>query len=177
MFRRPSPEFVRHRRAKSAYDRSGNLLEETQVDRTEIITDESVEFVRQPDGRWRWHACTPEAADLLATELGAPSMLSFKTKFEAAADVAVHAEAERDATGRLVMTRDYIRRMVSAIALPCAACADVYFGSVYWHRRDGDGANWGVDIVNGTGDFDGCLECVAVAREDLRRLYAIVDEE
>jgi hypothetical protein len=147
------------------------------VDRSEIITDESVEFMRQPDGRWRWHARTPEAAHVLATELGAPSMLSFKTRFEAAADVAVHADAERDATGRLVMTRDYIRRMVSAIALPCAACADVYFGSVYWHRRDSNGANWGVDIVNGTGDFDGCLECVAVAREDLRRLYSIVDEE
>ena len=147
------------------------------MDRSEIITDESVEFVRQSDGRWRWHARTPEAADLLAIELGAPSMLSFKTKFEAAADVAVHADAERDGTGRLVMTRDYIRRMVSAIALPCAECADVYFGSVFWHRRDGDGANWGVDIVNGTGDFDGCLECVAIARADLRRLYSIVDEE
>ena len=146
------------------------------MDRSEIITDDSVEFVRQPDGRWRWHARTPEAAELLATEPGAPSMLSFKTTFEAAADVAVHADAERDATGRLVMTRDYIRRMVSAIALPCAACADVYFGSVYWHRRDGSGANWGVDIVNGSGDFDGCLDCVAAAREDLRRLYSIVDE-
>ena len=147
------------------------------MERSEIITDESVEFVRQPDGRWRWHARTPEAADLLATPLDAPSMLSFKTQFEAAADVAVHADAERDATGRLVMTRDYIRRMVSAIALPCAECADVYFGSVYWHRRDGHGANWGVDIVNGTGDFGGCLDCVATARDALRRLYAIVDEQ
>jgi len=147
------------------------------VDPTDVITDESVEFVRQADGRWRWHARTPEAADLLATALDAPSMLSFKTKFEAAADVAVHADAERDGTGRLVMTRDYIRRMISAVALPCAACADVYFGSVYWHRRDADGANWGVDIVNGAGDFDGCLECVAAAREELRRLYSIVDEE
>ena len=147
------------------------------MDPTDVITDESVEFVRQADGRWRWHARTPEAADLLATALDAPSMLSFKTKFEAAADVAVHADAERDGTGRLVMTRDYIRRMISAVALPCAACADVYFGSVYWHRRDADGANWGVDIVNGAGDFDGCLECVAAAREELRRLYSIVDEE
>ena len=147
------------------------------MERSEIITDESVEFVRQPDGRWRWHARTPEAADLLATALHAPSMLSFKSTFEAAADVAVHADAERDRTGRLVMTRDYIRRMVSAIAMPCDECADVYFGSVYWHRRDGGGANWGVDIVNGTGDFAGCLECVATAREDLRRLYSIVDEE
>ena len=146
------------------------------MERSEIITDESVEIVRQPDGRWRWHARTPEAAELLATALGAPSMLSFKSTFEAAADIAVHADAVRDATGRLVMTRDYIRRMVSAIALPCDTCADVYFGSVYWHPRDGSGANWGVDIVNGTGDFDGCLDCVAAAREDLRRLYAIVDE-
>jgi len=153
------------------------LLKETHVDPTEIITDESVEFVRQDDGRWRWHARTPQAAEMLATALDAPSMLSFKSTFEAAADVAVHADAERDATGRLVMTRDYIRRMISAIALPCEACADIYFGSVYWHKRDADGANWGVDIVNGSGDFAGCLDCVAAAREDLRRLYSILDEE
>jgi hypothetical protein len=49
-------------------------------------------------------------------------------------------------------------------------------GSVFWHPRDASGANWGVDIANGTGDFDGCLDCVAAAREQLRRLYAIVDE-
>jgi hypothetical protein len=146
------------------------------VHSSDIITDESVEFVRQADGRWRWHPRTPEAADLLATPLDTPSMLSFKSTFEAAADVAVHADARRDGTGRLVMTRDYIRRMISAIAMPCDACADVYFGSVYWHPRDAGGANWGVDIVNGTGDFDGCLECVAAARAELRRLYAIADE-
>ena len=146
------------------------------MDRSEIITDESVEFLRQADGRWRWHARTAEAAALLGTAPDAPSMLSFKTAMEAAADVAVHADAERDATGRHVMTREYIRRMISAIALPCASCADVYFGGVYWHKRDADGANWGVAIMNGTGDFDGCLECVASAREELRRLYSIVDE-
>ena len=74
------------------------------------------------------------------------------------------------------MTRDYIRRMISAVALPCAACADVFFGGVYWHRRDADGANWGVAIMNGDGDHDGCLACVADTREELRRLYSIVDE-
>jgi hypothetical protein len=146
------------------------------VDRGDIITDESVEFVRQADGRWRWHARTAAAADLLGIAVDAASMLSFKTPMEAAADVAVHADAARDATGRQVMTRDYLRRMISAIALPCAACADVYFGGVYWHRRDASGANWGVAIMNGSGDFDGCLECVAGAREELRRLYSIVDE-
>jgi hypothetical protein len=146
------------------------------VDRSEIITDESVEFVRQADGRWRWHARTPDAAALLGIARDAPSMLSFKSAMEAAADVAVHADARRDATGRHVMTRDYLRRMISAIALPCASCTDVFFGGVYWHRRDAAGANWGVSIMNGTGDFDGCLECVAAAREELRRLYSIVDE-
>ena len=146
------------------------------MDRSEIITDESVEFVRQADGRWRWHARTPAAAALLGTAQDAPSMLSFKSEMEAAADLAVHADAQRDATGRQVMTRDYLRRMISAIALPCASCADVFFGGVYWHRRDADGANWGVAIMNGSGDFDGCLECVAAAREELRRLYSIVDE-
>ncbi len=146
------------------------------MDRSEIITDDSVEFLRQPDGRWRWHARTAEAAELLGIAVDAPSMLSFKTAMEAAADVAVHADAVRDATGRHVMTREYIRRMISAIALPCEACADVYFGGVYWHPRDANGANWGVAIMNGTGDFDGCLECVAGQREALRRLYSIVDE-
>ncbi|MEO5688252.1 MAG: hypothetical protein ABIR54_12910 [Burkholderiaceae bacterium] len=150
--------------------------EETHVDRSEIITDESVEFVRQAGGRWRWHARTVSAADLLGIAVNAPSMLSFKTAIEAAADVAVHAEADRDTTGRHIMTRDYIRRMISAVALPCDACADVFFGGVYWHKRDSDGANWGVAIMNGTGDFDGCLECVAGAREELRRLYSIIDE-
>ena len=146
------------------------------MDRSEIITDDSVEFVRQADGRWRWHARTPAAAGVLGIALDAPSMLSFKTALEAAADVAVHADAALDATGRHVMTREYIRRMISAIALPCAACADVFFGGVYWHRRDAAGANWGCAIMNGTGDFDGCLECVATAREELRRRYSIVDE-
>ena len=145
------------------------------MERSEIITDESVEFVRQPDGRWRWHARTAQAADLLGIAVDVPSMLSFKSAMEAAAAVAVHADAERDATGRHVMTREYIRRMISAIALPCEACADVFFGGVFWHKRDADGANWGVAIMNGTGDFDGCLECVAGAREELRRLYSIVD--
>ena len=151
-------------------------LEETRVDRSEIITDDSVEFIRQADGRWRWHARTTIAADLLGMTVDAPSMLSFKTAMEAAADVAVHAEAERDATGRHVMTRDYIRRMISAIALPCDNCAHVFFGGVFWHQRDAAGANWGVAIMNGTGDFDGCLACVASVREELRRLYAVVDE-
>lgn len=146
------------------------------MDRSEIITDESVEFLRQIDGRWRWHARTPDAADLLGIAKDAPSLLSFKSAMEAAADVAVHADAQRDATGRHVMTRDYLRRMISAIALPCDNCVDVFFGGVYWHRRDAAGANWGVAIMNGTGDFDGCLECVGAAREQLRRLYSIVDE-
>lgn len=144
---------------------------------SEIITDESVDFVRQHDGRWRWHARTAASAHLLGIAVDAPSMLSFKTAMEAAADVAVHVDAPRDATGRLVMTRDYVRRMISAIALPCPACADVFFGGVYWHKRDATGANWGVAIMNGHGDFDGCLACVAEARDELRRLYAIVDED
>ena len=146
------------------------------MDRSEIITDDSVDFVRQPDGRWRWHARTPEAADLLGVAVDAPSMLSFRSAMEAAADVAVHADAQRDATGRQVMTRDYIRRMISAIALPCEACADVFFGGVYWHPREAGGANWSVAIMNGSGDFDGCLACVAGARDELRRLYSVVDE-
>jgi hypothetical protein len=146
------------------------------VSRSDIINDDSVEFVRQEDGRWRWIARTQAAAELLGLAIDTPSMLSFKNAFEASADVAVHADAAYDATGRQVMTRDYLRRMISAIARPCDSCADVYFGGVFWHKRDGEGANWGVAIMNGTGDFDGCLECVAAAREDLRRRYSILDE-
>ncbi len=143
---------------------------------SDILNDESVEFVRQEDGRLRWIARTAAAAELLGLPQDTPSLLSFKNEFEASADVAVHADATHDATGRQVMTRDYLRRMISAIARPCDACADVYFGGVYWHKRDDSGANWGVDIANGGGDFHGCLECVAAMREDLRRRYAIVDE-
>lgn len=146
------------------------------MSRSDIINDESVAFVRQDDGRWRWIPRTQPAAELLGLAVDTPSMLSFKNEFEAAADVAVHADAAYDATGRQVMTRDYLRRMISAIARPFDSCTDVYFGGVYWHQRDADGANWGVAIMNGNGDFDGCLACVAAAREDLRRRYSIVDE-
>jgi hypothetical protein len=166
-----------HAVAKIAYDPSSSRMpRETRVERSEVITDDSVEFVRQAGGRWRWHARTASAAERLGIALDAPSMLSFKTPVEAAADVAVHAEARRDATGRQVMTRDYLRRMISAIALPCDACADVFFGGVYWHKRDAGGANWGVAIMNGSGDYDGCLACVSATREELRRLYSIIDE-
>jgi hypothetical protein len=146
------------------------------VSHSDILNDESVQFVRQEDGRLRWIARTPQAAELLGRPPGEQSLLSFKNEFEASADVAVHADAAHDATGRQVMTRDYLRRMISAIARPCEACADVYFGGVFWHPRDAEGANWTVDIGSGTGDFTGCLECVASARENLRRHYSIVDE-
>ena len=128
------------------------------------MTDESVEVVQDADGRWRWTAPAPGGA------------ISFKTKAEAFADAALHAGAPLDDTGRRVMSKDYLRHLVSAIAQPCAACADVYFGGVYWHRRGPDGANWGVAIMNGAGDHDGCLACVHAGREDLRRRYAIADE-
>ncbi len=126
--------------------------------------DGTIEVDQGEDARWRWVAPAPGG------------LLSFKTREEALADAALHAAAPRDATGRLVMGKDYLRRLVSAIALPCEACADVYFGGVYWHRRGPDGANWGVAIMNGAGDHAGCLACVHDAREALRRRYAIVDE-
>jgi hypothetical protein len=132
------------------------------------MTDESVEIVQGDDERWRWRAAAQDGA--------VAGVLSFKSRAEAFADAALHAQAPRDHTGRLVMSKDYVRRLISAIALPCAACADVYFGGVYWHRRGADGANWGVAIMNGAGDHQGCLDCVQAAREELRRRYAIVDE-
>jgi len=128
-----------------------------------------VDVVQDAAGRWRWIPRVPGA-------VGAPSLLAFKTAQEAADDAALHAGAALDATGRRVMSRDYLRRMISAIALPCAACADVYFGGVYWHRRDADGANWGVAIMNGAGDHAGCTACVHEGREDLRRRFSITDE-
>ena len=106
------------------------------MDRSEIITDDSVEFVRQAMGAGAGTRARPRRPSCSGSRMDAPSMLSFKSAMEAAADVAVHADAERDTTGRHVMTRDYLRRMISAIALPCDSCADVFFGSVYWHQRD-----------------------------------------
>ena len=132
------------------------------------MTDESVEVVQGDDERWRWRAAAQDGAVV--------GVLSFNGRAEALADAALHAQAPRDPTGRLVMSKEYVRRLISAIALPCAACEDVYFGGVYWHRRGADGANWGVAIMNGAGDHQGCLDCVQAAREELRRRYAIVDE-
>jgi hypothetical protein len=128
------------------------------------MADGSVEVVQGEDERWRWTAPAPGG------------VLSFKTRAEAFAAAALHAAAPCDATGRRVMSKDYLRRLISAVALPCSACADVYFGGVYWHRRGADGANWGVAIMSGAGDCDGCLACVHAGREALRRRYAIVDE-
>ncbi len=135
-----------------------------RIESTKNMTHASVEVVQGEDERWRWTAPAPGG------------VLAFKTRAEAFADASLHAAAPRDATGRIVMSKDYLRRLVSAIALPCAACTDVYFGGVYWHRRDADGANWGVAIMNGDGDHAGCLACVHAGREALRRRYAIVDE-
>ena len=132
------------------------------------MTDESVEVVQGDDERWRWRAAAQDGAVV--------GVRSFNSRTEAFADAALHAQAPRDSTGRLVMSKEYVRRLISAIALPCAACEDVYFGGVYWHRRGADGANWGVAIMNGAGDHQGCLDCVQAAREELRRRYAIVDE-
>ena len=143
---------------------------------SDILDDAAIEFVQQEDGRWRWIVRTAQASARLGLPVDTPSMLSFRNEFEASADVAVHADAPRDASGRQVMTRDYLRRMISAVARTCPACADVYFGGVYWHRRDASGANWGVDVANGEGDYAACLASMAAAREDLRRRYSIADE-
>ncbi len=135
------------------------------------------EIVQGRDGHWRWHvppqSATGESVDALPTFR---SPLAFRTREEATADIALHASSTRDASGRQVMPKDYLRRLISALALPCDECADVYFGGVYWHRRDADGANWGVAIMNGAGDHDACSACVLAAKEDLRRRFSIVDE-
>jgi len=144
-----------------------------KVTRSETTTTNAQPTATQDgDGRWRWHA--PDGDPQPA---GSPrSLMAFKSRAEALADFALHVGAPRDATGRRVMSKDYLRRMISAVALPCEACADVFFGGVYWHRRGADGANWGVAIMNGAGDYPGCTACVFEAKEDLRRRYAIVDE-
>jgi hypothetical protein len=138
------------------------------------MTVEAIELIQGVDGRWRWaaHASAPPGGPGAA----AAALLSFKSRDEAAADALLHANAPRDATGRQVMSKDYLRRLISAIALPCESCVDVYFGGVYWHRRDREGANWGVAIMNGAGDHGGCLACVQDAREALRARYSIADE-
>jgi hypothetical protein len=76
----------------------------------------------------------------------------------------------------VVLSKDHLRKLISAIALPCKACVDVYFGGVYWYRRDAEGCNWGVAIMNGAGDHTACLDCVRAAKAELRHRYAIADE-
>lgn len=135
------------------------------------MDDRPVEIAQDSSGRWRWSL--GEGSSAGGREAG---HVAFRTREDAATDFALHARGLKDATGRLVMPKDHLRKMISAIALPCAACADVYFGGVYWIRRDAGGCNWGVAIMNGAGDYEGCLECVEAGREELRRRYAIVDE-
>lgn len=115
-------------------------------------------------GRWRW-----EPAD------GALAPC-FRSIDEALADRALRLSAPTDTTGRRVLPKEHLRKLISAVALPCPACADVYFGGVYWHRRDAGGCNWSVGIMNGDGDREACLAAVLVARTELRRRYAIADE-
>ena len=124
------------------------------------------EPVQDADGRWRWEA--PGDAVALA--------LSVRSRDEALADRALRLEARLDASGRRVLPKEHLRKLISAFALPCAACVDVFFGGVYWHPRDAGGCNWSVGIMSGCGDRDACMACVLEAKTELRRRFAIEDE-
>ena len=122
------------------------------------------EVVQDADGRWRWELA------------GRALALSFRSRDEALADRALRLDARLDATGRRILPKEHLRKLISAVALPCAACVDVFFGGVYWHPRDAGGCNWSVGIMNGAGDYDGCMDCVLEAKTELRRCFAIEDE-
>lgn len=125
--------------------------------------------VRQfENGRWGWATAEASGADPLA--------LLFRTRDDAIVDRALRQAAPIDDTGRRVLPREHLRKLVSVIAQVCAACNDVYFGGVYWHPRDAGGCNWSVSIMNGHGDHVACLAAVESACDELRRHYAIVDE-
>ena len=126
--------------------------------------DAAPPVVQGADGRWRWES------DTLAARPG------FRSRDEALADRALRHGAPVDATGRAVLPKEHLRKLISAFALPCAACVDVFFGGVYWHPRDAGGCNWSVGIMSGCGDRDACMACVLEAKTELRRRFAIEDE-
>ncbi len=131
------------------------------------MQDTPVDTIQDDSGRWRWVVPSTPAEG---------ACVSFRTREDAVADFEIHARAPRDGTGRRVLSKQYLRKLVSALALPCAACADVFFGGVYWYRRDEEGCNWGVAIMNGAGDHAGCLACMHAGKAELRRRYSIADE-
>jgi hypothetical protein len=133
-----------------------------------MTSSASLAFVQDDDGRWRWRAGPAVGGSL--------SPLSFATPEEARADALLHSQAPRDASGRLVLPKDYLRRLVSALATACDACTDVYFGGVYWHPRDAGGANWNVAIMSGEGDRAACMAKVQEPCEALRRRFSVIDE-
>jgi hypothetical protein len=122
------------------------------------------EVVQGADGRWRW-----EPVD------AAPG-LSFRDRDDAVADRTLRHRAPLDASGRGVLPKDHLRKLVSAIAQGCPGCADVYFGGVFWHPRDAGGCNWSVGIMSGPGDHAACRAGVLAAKAALRHRYAIADE-
>ena len=122
------------------------------------------EVAQGADGRWRWD------------DQGVAAGLGFRSRDEALADRALRHSAALDTSGRAVLPKEHLRKLISAAAQSCAACVDVYFGGVYWHPRDAGGCNWSVGIMGGGGDHAGCLAGVLVVKDELRRRYAIADE-
>ena len=149
------------------HELTGPTTQRAAHDDSEPATDASTaptEVVQGADGQWRWEPP------------GGALALSFRSRDEALADRELRLAARLDATGRRILPKEHLRKLISAVALPCAACVDVFFGGVYWHPRDAGGCNWSAGIMNGAGDYDGCLACVLEAKSELRRRYAIEDE-
>jgi len=122
------------------------------------------EVAQSADGRWRWD------------DQGIAAAAGFRSRDEALADRALRHAAPQEASGRAVLPKEHLRKLISAAAQSCAACADVYFGGVYWHPRDAGGCNWSVGIMGGSGDHAACLAGLLVVKDELRRRYAIADE-
>jgi hypothetical protein len=130
------------------------------------------EVIENSPGLWRWVIRRPDRV--------APGLINafvcFETKAEAADDFAIHAAGHIDETGRWVLPKAHVQNLVRAIAAPCAECADIHFGGVYWHEPDDDGCNWSVSTLRGLGAYAECMACVQPAAIQLRRRYAIPGE-
>jgi len=123
------------------------------------------------DGRWRWVGAekNPKGFRLDA------GIVSFESKAEALDDLAAHQVASLDATGRLVLPKEHIQRLIRAAAQPCEACEATYFGRVYWHERDEMGCNWSVSTIQGS-NWSACFDALQPTAIQLRQAYSIPDE-
>ena len=128
--------------------------------------------IEEADGRWRWAMHEPRPNGFWL-DFG---IVTFETKAEALEDMEMQLAAERDETGRLILPKQHIHRLIRALAQPCPDCEATYFGGVFWHERDEGGCNWSVSTMSWS-KWPACLEHIRDAALQLRAHYSIPDEE